>query len=290
MKNSISQHYILKTALVLVSLTIILSSCSEDTQPLTPGEHFEAEGMLFLDGARKPYLKVFRGSVDTVLARKFTAPLNNISDAFIVKFLDSKQNEVNPPSESVKKLTWQIDDPSIVEVYQHEGEEGGYEFHLRGKKAGQTYIQFYVTHGDHSDYRSGKIPVEILRDSTTIENPTIRFIDEESEQELASEDYQGKTTGQLQIGAGDTTDHIEIEIVNGDGSTPKLDASIFSVEITTSDNSIATIIPPTSEEPFAFHIIGKKSGTTNITVILKRTIEGKTIDLNKFSAVGITVK
>lgn len=288
--NSISQYFTLRTALVLVSLTVILSSCSEDTQPLAPGEHFEAEGMLFLDGARKPHLKVFRGTVDTLLAKKFTAPLNNISDAFIVKFLDSKQGEINPPSETSKKLTWQIDDPSIVEVYQHEGEEGGYEFHLRGKKTGSTFIQFYVTHGDHSDYRSGKIPVEVQRDSTTIENPTILFIDEESETELATEDYKGKTTGQLQITAGDTTDHIEIEILNGDGSTPKLDASIFSVEITTSDNSIATIIPPTTDEPFAFHVIGKKSGTTNVKVVLKRTIEGKTIELNTFASVKIVVE
>jgi len=276
--------------ILILTLTLFISSCSEDSQINNTSEHFEAEGTLFLDGSRAPYLQIFRGTIDPAFKTRFTAPLNNLSDAFIVKFLSPEKKELNPPTSSSIKLTWKIDDASFVEVYQHEGEEGGYEFHLRGKKTGTTFIEFYLTHGDHSDYRSGKIPVEVQRDSTTIENPTILFNNEETEEELASEKSDGTVMGELNATAGETTDHIEIEFMNEDGTKPKLDASIFSISITSSDTTVATIIPPSVDEPFAFNIKGNKVGTAKITVILRRFIEGKTIDLVTFSGVPIIVK
>ena len=49
----------------------------------------------------------------------------------------------------------------MLEVWQHEGEEGGFEFHLRGLKIGVTEIEFFILHNGHSDYRSGLFPVVI---------------------------------------------------------------------------------------------------------------------------------
>ena len=49
----------------------------------------------------------------------------------------------------------------MVEVWQHPGEEGGYEFHLRGKKSGETTIEFKVNHDGHADFTSGDVKIVV---------------------------------------------------------------------------------------------------------------------------------
>ena len=278
-----------RTLPLFVFIIFLLNSCSEEHSH-GPGEHFEAEGALFLDGSRAPYLQIFRGQVDPAFKTTFKAPLNNLSDAFIVKFLDADKKEKNPPTDPSVRLTWKIANTDIVEVYQHEGEEGGYEFHLRGKKTGTTTIEFYLTHGDHSDYRTGTIPVEVVKDSTTIEDPILKYIDEESGEEYANADTKGKVSGGVTVAANDTTDHIEAEIENRDGTVPKLDAAEYFIVVTTEDPTIATIIPPTNDEPFAFNIVGKKKGATKFMTKLYRKIEGKDAEIASFARISIDVQ
>lgn len=287
MKKNFSVQSALTLAFFAVSV-LFLHSCSEDHSH-APGEHFEAEGAVFLDGSRATYLQIFRGQVDAAFKPKFSAPLNNLSDAFIVKFLDADKKQKNPPTDPSVKLTWKIANSDIVEVYQHQGEEGGYEFHLRGKKTGTTTIEFFLTHGDHSDYRTGSIPVEVVKDSTTIEDPIITYIDEESALEYASADTKGKANGGVTVALNDTTDHIEAEIANRDGSVPTLDAAEYFISIVTEDATIAAIVPPTQDEPFAFNIIGKKQGTTKFITKLYRKIEGKDVEIASFAGISIVV-
>ena len=147
---------ILSRVLYVIILSIGLISCSKD-EPLSPSEdHFEAEGMVFYDSGIK-LVEIFRG----VTQDTFFVPLGNMTSHIEIKFLSPEKKEIDPPDYKKKPLSWTISDTSIVSVYQHNGEEGSYEFHLQGKKTGVTDIEFFVLHEGHPDFRSGKIPVKV---------------------------------------------------------------------------------------------------------------------------------
>lgn len=149
------------TFFIIAIAAIITGGCSEE-DPIAPGTHFNPYGIVFRDEAKTVFMKIFEGVADPAKNTEFTAPLGDISEGFTASFLDSEGKETAPPEGKV--FAFVIDDPSVAEVWQHEGEEGDYEFHLRGLKEGETFIEFKVMHNDHSDYRSGKIKVKAIPD------------------------------------------------------------------------------------------------------------------------------
>ena len=140
--------------LSIFALTIFNTACEDD--PVAPQEeHLKAVGMVFYTSGIE-VARILRGeTTDTLFA-----PLNNLSDHLDVKFFDEDEKIINPPTEH-QTLSWEIVDPTIVDIWQHDGHEGAFEFHTEGLKIGETEIEFFVMHNDHSDYRSGKIPVRV---------------------------------------------------------------------------------------------------------------------------------
>lgn len=138
---------------VLFLVVVAFSACKDD--PVTPPEdHFEAIGVQ-ISTSGIPVASILRGVTSDTLQ----ASVGVLTDHYDIKFYDESENLQDPPSEDHYKLSWAISDTSLVEVRQHEGEEGGFEFHLMGKKSGFTDIEFFILHNNHSDFRSGKIPV-----------------------------------------------------------------------------------------------------------------------------------
>ncbi|BDQ02135.1 hypothetical protein [Ignavibacterium sp.] len=141
--------------LVLFALTLILNSCKDD--PLEPDmDHFEAEGLVLYQSGIK-VAEIFRGVTQDTLS----AVLGQTSTHFEVKFYNSSKQELDPPDHTKQPFAWEIQDTSLVGVWQHPGEEGSYEFHLVGKQLGLTQIEFFIMHEGHADFRSGKFPVKI---------------------------------------------------------------------------------------------------------------------------------
>ncbi len=247
--------------LVLATL-LIISACSDD-DPLTAEEdHFEAIGMYFSTSGIE-IARILRGETTDTLE----APVGGLSDHTEIMFFNEDEELVDPPSDEEKSLSWEIEDESIVEVYQHEGEEGGYEFHLRGLKEGVTAIEFFVLHEGHNDYRSGQIPVKVINDEDSHDKPVgFKLIDEESETVLASVNADGSVTGSLSIGIGETTDHIEVEFFDENGVEFKPAAPPHGLFIESSDTSIVTITGEEEDEPWAFKLSGVSSGTSTITI------------------------
>ena len=139
---------------VVVAL-ILSSGCGEDSSPpVTPDDHLKAIGMVFESSGIR-IASILRGETGDTLR----AVLDSLGDAITVRFYDENEAIVNPPTGAESSLSWEIEDPAIVEVWQHEGEAGSFEFHLRGLKSGTTHIEYFVLHGDHRDFRSGKIPL-----------------------------------------------------------------------------------------------------------------------------------
>ncbi|MCP5063069.1 MAG: hypothetical protein GY936_11490 [Ignavibacteriae bacterium] len=144
---------------LLIILTIILIpliSCDEE-DPVSPTEeHFEAEGVVLRTSGIK-IAEIYRGETADTLS----ATVSEVGDHITVSFYDSDKNEINAPNEENDKLAWEIGDETILKVGQHEGEEGGFEFHLEGLKEGISSIELFIVHHEHNDFRSGKIPVKV---------------------------------------------------------------------------------------------------------------------------------
>jgi len=259
-----SKRYILKICSFLITafLLIALYGCSKD-DPVTPQEeHFEAIGMYFSTSGIK-LAQILRGETTDTLV----APLGGLSDHINIQFFDENENIIDPPSDEDKHLDWAIDDESVVEVFQHEGEEGGYEFHLRGLKEGVTNIEFFVVHVDHNDYRSGKIPVKVVSDEDAHDEPVgFKILDEESGDVLVTVNADGSVTGSLSVNSGETTDHREVEFFDENGVEFQPAAPPHGLYIESSDTNVVVITGQEEDEPWAFKLQGISAGSATITI------------------------
>lgn len=146
---------ILSSLITILALLIILNGCSDDPVS-TQEEHFEAEGIIFLQSGII-IAEIFRGVTTDTLS----APLGDMTAGIDVKFYNSDKQQMDPPDNDENSFSWEIDHPAVVDVWQHPGEEGGFEFHLEGLSADTTFIEFFILHDGHADFRSGKIPVVV---------------------------------------------------------------------------------------------------------------------------------
>ncbi|MFH1196584.1 MAG: hypothetical protein V1720_12855 [bacterium] len=140
-------------------LTIFLFTSCDSGDPVEPQEnHFEAIGTVVYDATGAVAASILRGVTNDTLY----APEGDLSDHFTVKFYDENEEIIDPPvDEEDHYLGFEVGDAAVVATYQHPGEEGGYEFHLRGLKKGATTLELFIYHVDHKDYRSGNIPVVV---------------------------------------------------------------------------------------------------------------------------------
>lgn len=150
------KHNSLRLFLLLCVMVLTLFiACKDD--PLDPHkDHFEAEGIVFYQSGIK-VAEIFRGITQDTLF----ATAGQRTTHFEVKFYNPNRQEIDPPTDEHHSFAWEIQDTSIVGVWQHPGEEGGFEFHLDGKIQGITQIEFFIMHEGHPDFRSGKIPVKV---------------------------------------------------------------------------------------------------------------------------------
>ncbi|HSW56475.1 MAG TPA: hypothetical protein VLH59_15430 [Ignavibacteriaceae bacterium] len=249
------------TSLFLFSLFFI--SCSDD--PVTPQEdHFEAEGIVFLESGIK-IADIFRGvTIDTLFA-----PKGGQTSGIGVKFYNSNKEMINPPNSAEQTLAWEIDNPNLVEVWQHPGEEGGYEFHLRGLVEGVTQMEFFIMHEGHADFRSGKIIVTVEHDTTAHGEPVgLKLYDEDTGTLLVTVKEDGSVVGTLLVGAGQTTDHIEVKFFDENDREFQPDAMDHSINVISVNTGIALITGLNPAEPYAFKVQGVAAGSTTLNIEL----------------------
>ncbi len=148
----------IKLLLSYIFILILFFGCKKGDNPVIPQEdHFHAIGMAIFDATGALKIKILRGVTSDTLR----AEVGKRSDHYSIQFYNSEEKLIPPPTNKEVKLDWNINDKSVVGVWQHPGEEGGYEFHLDGIKKGKTTIEFYIVHEGHNDYRTGLIPLEV---------------------------------------------------------------------------------------------------------------------------------
>jgi hypothetical protein len=147
--------------MILSLLTMLfIYACDTDKTVDSHEEHADAVGMRILSS----------GAVLTSYVRTDTAEFKAIeltegeeSPHLDIEFYDDEHEEwFVPETADHYSLQIVIADTSITDYEQHEGEEGSFEFHLHGKKPGNTSAVFRIMHDDHADFESRPLRVEVV--------------------------------------------------------------------------------------------------------------------------------
>ncbi|MBR9976256.1 MAG: hypothetical protein KFF77_11790 [Bacteroidetes bacterium] len=139
----------------LAFILLFTAACSED-DPVTPQyEHDDAIGMALLRND-VVVASILRGEPSDTLS----VGVGMTTEDYDVRFYDDDENLFEAHDDD-KIFSWEIADPSIVEVVQNADKTGKFEFRLEGRTAGTTTIEFFIMHEGHADFRTGKWPVRV---------------------------------------------------------------------------------------------------------------------------------
>lgn len=256
--------------------------------PVHVEEEFEAEGLVIIESGFR-FFRYFKGEIDSGEGRAevLEAPIG-MTPHWRIMFLDENGDEIDPPDDPEFTFGWTIADPDILEVVQDEGDEGSFEFHLRGLHEGETTIVLKVEHDGHTDFSTQPIPVHVESQEGQHEEPVGVRLKEEDSGELLTQaplKGEGSATEALTVAAGDTTDHIATVFFDEHDVEFQPEAPDHTLGIAVADTSLLGFDPPAAPEYWAFRLIGKKAGTT--TIALSILHDGETEE--EFAPVSVTI-
>ena len=256
--------------------------------PVHVGEEFEAEGLVIIESGFR-FFRYFQGEIDSEDGRvsELTAPIG-MTPHWRIKFLDENGEEIDPPDDPEFTFAWTIADPDIVEVVQDEGDEGSFEFHLNGLHEGETTIVLKVEHDGHTDFSTQPIPVHVESQEGQHGEPVgVRLKEEDSGDVLVEAPVAGEGTANaaLSVAAGDSTDHIATVFFDEHDVEFQPEAPDHTLGIAVADTSLLGIDPPVAPEYWAFRLIGKKAGTTAITLSILHDGEAE----DEFAPISVTI-
>jgi len=143
--------------LCILIFNIYIIQCSENSSPVDDeGDHARGIGILITKSGSEAVRYEYEDPVTGQLSGK----VGQISPAYEFMLIDDDGDAYTPDTEH-HELRWEISDTTIAKLWQHEGEEGGYEFHVDGISAGITSIVFEVYHEGHADFVSKPVPIMI---------------------------------------------------------------------------------------------------------------------------------
>jgi hypothetical protein len=257
-------------AFVLIAVFAI--SCDDD--PIAPqSDHFEAVGMvIFQSGAM--VLDYYGPEYDAGDQTAYLDTLyasQGLNPHWSVRFYNEDGDLVDPPEEDNQWFAADFANPDLAELWWHEGEDGEFDFHLKGNQAGQTTVEFKIMHIDHADFTT--LPIPLVIDETVLHGAPVgvRLYDEESEDLLATAYIAGSgndSEGLFTLTAGNTTDHIEAIFFDEEDIAFWPGVPPHSLVVESSNTSVVNITGQEPEEPWAFKLEAVSAGTANITVYI----------------------
>ena len=144
-------------ALLSTALCAFFTACGDDNSVSTEQhEHFEVEGWNLYWSEWDLAYSVYRGKADSSL-EALHVNTNCMSEHIHVKFLDENKKEVTGPKDDEHTLGWEVGDKKILDIEW----EGGWGFHLKGVKEGETTLILKVNHHDHADARTPEIRIVV---------------------------------------------------------------------------------------------------------------------------------
>jgi hypothetical protein len=276
--------------LALVAVSLGLFACSDEDNPTSDQmEHFEAYGMIVYQSGAK-VLDYFGPDYDagTTMIDDTLKIDQGLTPHYEVRFYDPDRNVIDPPTDADKSFGAEFAPSTAAELWWHEGEEGTFEFHIRGLEAGFATVEFQVLHGDHADFSTLPVPL-VVSENVSHDAPVgVKLIDESSGDLLATAWLadSAKVDGSITVGDGETTDHIEAVFFDKYGVEFFPDVPPHSLVVESADANVASVGGQTQAEPWAFTLTGESAGSTSIVVYIYHDgAVGKT-----FTAVPVTVR
>lgn len=260
---------VLLKVLSILALSFFIISCEDDDPISSQEEHFEAIGMVFYTSGIE-IARILRGETSDTL----TTTEGGMSDHINIKYIDEDENIIDPPGDDGDKtLRWEIEDTGIADIWQHEGEEDSFEFHLEGLEKGETSIEFFIYHNDHSDYRSGSIPIKIdAASEETHGKPIGLFLIAEDSGDTLVTVNDSIVNNSLNVDVNTTSNHIIVKLFDASGVEFQPLTPPHSLVVNVGDSSLLSITGQDDDEPWAFKIKGLITGTTTITVIIMHEV------------------
>lgn len=132
--------------------TILLAGCSNPASDDDDHDH---------DEHSEPYGIQFVMNGETVVTYQdgnteghFDVEEEHETSLITAEFLDEDGDEIHGEDlDDEYSLAWEIADTDIADIEQHD-EDGRWSFHIVGKTAGETTMQFMLMHGDHADFKT----------------------------------------------------------------------------------------------------------------------------------------
>ena len=141
---------------LLLAMAMFMANCGKDNNPVGPEEpdHAEAVGCVIKQGDAE-LVRAEQGSVTGAFSveERVESPLLNF-------YLVAEDGVLFRPEEEGYVFAWESKRPDLADVIQRET-DGLWGFHVKGFEAGQTSLVFKVLHGDHDDFVSLDIPIQI---------------------------------------------------------------------------------------------------------------------------------
>lgn len=141
--------------LIVTIFSVLLISCTNPASDDEHDEHTEPFGLkLIMNG--ETIIEYFDGQVSGQLN------VNEGEDTSLitVRFLNEEKEVLHEEDlDEDLRLGWDIQNEQILEIEQHD-EDGKWRFHVHGKSAGTSKIQFKLMHGDHADFETPAVDSE----------------------------------------------------------------------------------------------------------------------------------
>ena len=142
--------------LFLVILALLFSGCGKDDNPVAPEkpDHAEAVGCVIKQGDAE-IVRAEKGAV----TGQFTIQ-ERVQSALMSFYLIAADGALFRPEEAEYLFAWESKNSDIADIIQYET-DGPWEFRVKGFDPGQTGVVFKVLHGDHEDFVSLDIAIQV---------------------------------------------------------------------------------------------------------------------------------
>lgn len=120
------------------------------------GEHAEAVGLVIFAN-NSEWVRYQNG----VVTGKITVRVGQETPLLSIQFINEHDGKLFTPEGDHHALAWTIADKAIADVRQNPG-DNKWAIYVIGKTVGNTSIEIKIMHGDHADFVSLPIPIEVI--------------------------------------------------------------------------------------------------------------------------------
>jgi hypothetical protein len=144
--------------------TLFISGCKDESNPVEQEEHFEPEGLVFVNESDATVLVVWQAEVQNTwnnqsIPDKFSTTSNDSTGIIKLKFLNSSKEIMDYPEDEEYSFGSELQQSGIAQINHLSSDK--WSFRIIGLSPGTASAEFRVLHGGHADVKTPLINIEI---------------------------------------------------------------------------------------------------------------------------------